>query len=99
MLLRSSSPILSGGANSRHCATLLHSTTLHSCTSRTSGSAMLLLCRLHPSLCGASVVVAVEIAAMVMEITAVAAMVMLDVALPRRSDARVVCKSRMRGYA
>jgi len=51
---------------------------------------MSLLHRLHLLLCGASVVVAVEIAAMVMEITAVAATVMLDVALPRWSDARVV---------
>jgi len=53
--------------------------------------------RLRPSLHGALVVIAVEIAAMVMEITAVVATVMLDVALPRRSDARVVCESRTRG--
>jgi len=99
MLLRSSSPILSGGANSRHHATLLHSTTLHSCASRTSSSAMLPSRRLRLLLHGALVVIAVEIAAMVMEITAVAVTVMLDVALPRRSDVRVVCESRTRGYA
>jgi len=99
MLLRSSSPILSGGANSRHRPTLLHSTTLHSCASRTSSSAMSPLCRLCPLLHGALVVIAVEIVAMVMEITAVAVTVMLDVALLRQSDARVVCESRTQGYA
>ena len=99
MLLRSSSPIQSGGANSGHHTTLLHSTTLHSCASEISGSAMSPSRGVRPSLCGALVVVVVEIAAMVMGITAVAATVMLDVALPRRGDAAVVCESRTQRYA